>query len=71
MPGLAVEDNSRKSLRIPAEAWRCSSTRKNASVAAWYASYGLPLPDAPHSLLLPLATVEAALNASQMRLPLT
>ena len=36
---------------------------KNERVAAWYASYGaLPLLDAPLSLLLPLATVEAALK---------
>ena len=39
---------------------------KNARVAAWYASYGaLPLLDAPLSLLLPLATVEAALKAAR------
>jgi len=37
---------------------------KNSRVAAWYASYGaLPLLDAPLSLLLPLATVAAALKA--------
>src|SRR5580658_188304 len=36
---------------------------KNERVAAWYASYGaVPLLDAPLTLLLPLATVEAALN---------
>ncbi|MGA2376997.1 MAG: GNAT family N-acetyltransferase [Candidatus Sulfotelmatobacter sp.] len=36
---------------------------KNERVAAWYASYGaVPLLDAPLSLLLPLATVEAALT---------
>jgi GNAT superfamily N-acetyltransferase len=39
---------------------------KNERVAAWYASYGaLPLMDAPLSLLLPLATVEAALKAAK------
>ena len=38
---------------------------KNAKVAAWYASYGAhPLLDAAHTLLLPLATVDAALKAS-------
>jgi GNAT superfamily N-acetyltransferase len=37
---------------------------KNDRVARWYASYGpLPLLDAPLSLLLPLATIEAALKA--------
>jgi hypothetical protein len=36
---------------------------KNERVAAWYASYGaVPLLDAPLSLLLPLATIEAALK---------
>ena len=36
---------------------------KNDRVAAWYASYGaVPLLDAPLSLLLPLATLEAALK---------
>jgi GNAT superfamily N-acetyltransferase len=36
---------------------------KNERVAEWYASYGaVPLLDAPLSLLLPLATIEAALN---------
>jgi len=36
---------------------------KNESVAAWYASYGaLPMLDAPLSLVLPLATMEAALR---------
>ncbi len=35
----------------------------NERVAAWYASYGaVPLLDAPLSLLLPLATIEAALK---------
>jgi GNAT superfamily N-acetyltransferase len=35
---------------------------KNERVAAWYASYGaVPLLDGPLTLLLPLATVEAAL----------
>jgi GNAT superfamily N-acetyltransferase len=36
---------------------------KNERVAAWYARYGaVPLLDAPLSLLLPLATIEAALK---------
>ena len=36
---------------------------KNARVAGWYAGYGaVPLLDAPLSLLLPLATIEAALK---------
>ena len=36
---------------------------KNEKVAGWYASYGaVPLPDAPLSLLLPLATIETALK---------
>ena len=36
---------------------------KNERVAGWYASYGaVPLRDAPLSLLLPLATMEAALR---------
>jgi GNAT superfamily N-acetyltransferase len=36
---------------------------KNEKVAGWYASYGaLPLLDAPLSLVLPLATIEAALK---------
>ncbi len=36
---------------------------KNERVAAWYASYGaVPLQDAPLTLLLPLATLEAALK---------
>ncbi len=39
---------------------------KNATAAVWYGSYGaLPLLDAPLSLLLPLATVEAALKAAR------
>jgi GNAT superfamily N-acetyltransferase len=40
---------------------------ENARVSAWYVSYGaLPLVDAPLSLmLLPLATVEAALKAGR------
>lgn len=39
---------------------------KNARAAAWYASYGaVPLLDAPLSLLLPLATVAAALKAAR------
>ena len=38
---------------------------KDERAAAWYASYSaLPLLDAPLSLLLPLATVEAALRAA-------
>lgn len=36
---------------------------KNERVAGWYAGYGaVPLLDAPLSLLLPLATIEAALR---------
>lgn len=36
---------------------------KNEKVARWYAGYGaVPLLDAPLSLLLPLATIEAALK---------
>ena len=36
---------------------------KNEEVARWYASYGaVPLLDAPLTLLLPLATIEAALK---------
>jgi len=36
---------------------------KNERVAKWYASYGaVPLLDAPLSLLLPLATIQAALK---------
>ena len=36
---------------------------KNDKVAGWYASYGaVPLLDAPLSLLLPLATIQAALT---------
>jgi hypothetical protein len=39
---------------------------KNESVARWYASYGaVPLLDAPLSLLLPLATIEAALKKAE------
>ena len=36
---------------------------KNSGVAAWYAKYGaVPLLDSPLTLLLPLATIEAALK---------
>jgi len=39
---------------------------KNERVARWYAGYGaVPLRDAPLSLLLPLATIEAALRAAR------
>jgi GNAT superfamily N-acetyltransferase len=39
---------------------------KNDGVARWYASYGaMPLEDAPLTLLLPLATIEAALKAAR------
>jgi len=39
---------------------------KNERVAAWYKAYGaLPLLDAPRSLVLPLATIEAALKAAR------
>ena len=38
---------------------------KNERVAGWYEAYGaLRLLDAPRSLLPPLATIEAALNAA-------
>lgn len=38
---------------------------KNESVARWYAGYGaMPLLDNPLSLLLPLATIKAALEAA-------
>jgi hypothetical protein len=38
---------------------------KNESAARWYESYGaISLADAPRSLLLPLSTVQAALNSS-------
>jgi hypothetical protein len=38
---------------------------KNERAARWYASYGaVPLLDAPLSLLLPLATMEAALKCA-------
>ncbi len=41
---------------------------KNESVAGWYAGYGaVPLEDAPLTLMLPLATVEAALKAGNSR----
>jgi hypothetical protein len=36
---------------------------KNERAARWYSSYGaVPLLDAPLTLLLPLATIEAALK---------
>lgn len=39
---------------------------KNERVAKWYAGYGaVPLLDAPLTLLLPLATIEAALKKGQ------
>jgi predicted N-acetyltransferase YhbS len=39
---------------------------KNDRVARWYARYGaVPLQDAPLSLVLPLATIEAALKAAR------
>jgi hypothetical protein len=38
---------------------------KNERVATWYSSHGaVPLLDAPLSLLLPLATIEAALKSA-------
>ena len=38
---------------------------KNERVANWYASYGaVPMLDMPLTLLLPLATIEAALKAA-------
>lgn len=40
---------------------------KNEGVAQWYESYGaLQLLDAPLSLLLPFATIQAALDAAQL-----
>lgn len=39
---------------------------KNERVAAWYSNYGaVPLLDAPLALVLPLATIQAALDASK------
>lgn len=39
---------------------------KNESVAGWYARYGaVPLEDAPLTLMLPLATIAAALKAGE------
>jgi len=39
---------------------------KNEKVAGWYANYGaLPLADTPLTLLLPLATIEAALKSAR------
>ena len=39
---------------------------KNESVAGWYTRYGaVPLEDAPLTLMLPLATIEAALKAGE------
>jgi GNAT superfamily N-acetyltransferase len=39
---------------------------KDARVAAWYASYGaMALNDAPLSLVLPLAVIQAAINAAK------
>jgi hypothetical protein len=39
---------------------------KNARAAGWYATYGaVPLLDAPLTLLLPLATIEAALRTAR------
>jgi hypothetical protein len=39
---------------------------KNERVASWYAGYGaLPMSDARLTLLLPLATIEAALKPAE------
>ena len=39
---------------------------KNDRVAAWYASFGaVPLLDAPLTLMLPLATIQSALNRAK------
>ena len=39
---------------------------KNEKVARWYAGYGaVPLADAPFTLLLPLATIQAALKPAE------
>jgi GNAT superfamily N-acetyltransferase len=57
----------RRSLRAAAEVGGIALLidAKNERVAGWYASYGsMPLLDAPLSLLLPLATIEAALRAA-------
>ena len=41
---------------------------KNEDVAEWYAKYGaVPLSDSPLTLLLPLATIEAALKSAAKR----
>jgi hypothetical protein len=41
---------------------------KSETVAEWYASYGaVPLAEAPLTLVLPLATVEAALKKTGMK----
>jgi hypothetical protein len=42
---------------------RLARDAKNERVAGWYATYGaVPLLDTPLSLLLPLATIRAALK---------
>ena len=58
----------RRCLRVAAEVGGVALLidAKNARVADWYASYGaVPLLDAPLSLLLPLATISAALEDAQ------
>jgi hypothetical protein len=43
---------------------------KNERAAKWYSSYGaIPLADAPLSLLLPLATVQKALESAGKQHP--
>jgi GNAT superfamily N-acetyltransferase len=60
----------RRCLRVSAEVGGVALLidAKNDAVAGWYASYGaVPLADAPLTLLLPLATVEAAMRAAGKR----
>jgi GNAT superfamily N-acetyltransferase len=57
----------RRCLRVAAEVGGVALIidAKNDRAAGWYASYGaLPMLDSPLSLLLPLATIEAALQAA-------
>jgi GNAT superfamily N-acetyltransferase len=57
----------RRCLRVAAEVGGVALLidAKNERAARWYASYGsVPLLDQPLSLLLPLATIEAALRAA-------
>ena len=57
----------RRCLRVSAEVGEVALLidAKNEGVARWYASYGaLPLLDAPNSLVIPLATLQAALHTA-------